>query len=56
MKLRIVASTFAALAVATFAVAQTTKTDEDHSAHHPPGSATAPTAVCPLPLKLSTSR
>ncbi len=48
MKLRIAASTFAALTVATFAVAQTPKTDEDHSAHHPPGSATAPTAVSPM--------
>lgn len=48
MKLRIVTSTFAALTVTTFTVAQTPKTDEDHSAHHPPGSATAPTAVSPM--------
>lgn len=51
MRLRIVASTLAALAVAGCAVAQTPKADEDHSAHHPPGSpppaAAAPRAAAP---------
>ncbi len=47
MSLRIVASTLATLVVAGCAVAQTPKADEDHSAHHPPGSPAAVATPAP---------
>lgn len=45
MRLRVLSSTLAALALSGCALAQAPKAEDDHSAHHPPGA--APAAAAP---------
>jgi hypothetical protein len=52
MRLQVFASTLAALTASGFALAQATKADQDHSAHHPPSS--PPAAAAPAPKKPTT--
>lgn len=47
MRLHIFVGVLATLLVSGCAVAQPGKADDEHSAHHPPGSATAPTTTQP---------